>query len=463
MIRKMFLLFSLFSLFVLRSQEQTNQQGQTKEELQKQQRQLQKEIEELNASLVQIRKSKKQSLSQLAMVQRKIAAREQLVNNINREIRHIDDDIYNKQIEIYRLRKELDTLKLRYAQSIVFAYKNRSSYEYLNFLFSAPNFNDAIKRMMYLKSYRRYRETEAQTIAKTQDLLQQNIGTLNSTREERKQVLQNQSSQLQVLEQDKKEKDQVVRQLKDQEKDLQAQITRREKERIRLNKALDVAIRRAREEAERQAKLARQKALEEQKRLQQQAAKQPANENTAGKNNKPANNGAITSNEPTEKTVATVGGASTRSYSVFESTEDGLKKSINFENNKGRLPWPVSSGFVTDRFGTQQIPGTRLTENNDGIFIATPVGSPVKCVADGKVYVIIPLDDSYSVMVQHGKYFTIYNKLSSVSVSSGQEVNAGTVVGKAGEDFDGSGKIEFRVMVNGSNKFVDPERWLKPR
>ena len=177
---------------------------------------MQKEIDDLNSTLESIRKNKKQSLSQLAIVQRKVAVRERLINNINQDIHRIDENIYAKELERNHLNKELDTLKQRYAQSIVFAYKNRSSYEYLNFLFSADDFNDAVKRMTYLKSYRRFRETEAQTILKTQELLQETIGTLNSSKTEKSKVLSTQSSQLKVLEQDKKEKDQVVKQLKDQ-------------------------------------------------------------------------------------------------------------------------------------------------------------------------------------------------------------------------------------------------------
>ncbi|MGQ4827572.1 hypothetical protein, partial [Enterococcus faecalis] len=96
----------------------------------------------------------KASLKQLALIKRKINAREDLVNGINREVRQLDETIYLNERDIYRLKKELDTLRVKYAKSIVFAYKNRGSYEYLNFLFSATNFNDAIKRMAYLRSYR---------------------------------------------------------------------------------------------------------------------------------------------------------------------------------------------------------------------------------------------------------------------------------------------------------------------
>jgi septal ring factor EnvC (AmiA/AmiB activator) len=367
-------------------------QVQSRDELQRQQKQLQKEIDELNNTLSSIRKNKKQSISQLAIVQRKVAAREQLIGNINKEIHHIDEDIYGRELERNRLNRELDTLRQKYSQSIVFAYKNRSSYEYLNFLFSASDFNDALKRMTYLKSYRKYRETEAQTILKTQDLLKQTIGTLNNSKVEKGKVLINQSSQLKVLEQDKKEKDLVVQQLKGQEKDLIVQQRKKERQRQELKRALDAAIRREIEEAQRKEKLARQRALEEQKR-QQAAAARARTEGAAGSTTvaKPKINEPLTG--------VTRSGTSNRSYSSLESTPEGLTQSINFEKNRGRLPWPISSGIVTAHFGEQSVPGTKLREVNDGIFISTQVGASVKCVADGEVAAVINLNEYQAVLV----------------------------------------------------------------
>jgi septal ring factor EnvC (AmiA/AmiB activator) len=455
--KKMFLLFIFFSFVATRSDAQ---QSQSREELQKQQKQLQKEIDDLNNTLESIRKNKKQSLSQLAIVQRKVAVRERLINNINQDIHRIDDDIYSKELEKNHLKRELDTLKQRYAQSIVFAYKNRSSYEYLNFLFSASNFNDAIKRMSYLKSYRKYRETEAQTILKTEDLLQETIGKLNNSKTEKGKVLVTQSSQLKVLEQDKKEKDQVVKQLKDQEKDLTAQLRKRENQRQNLKRALDAAIRREMEEAMRKEKerSAKQKALEEQKRLQALNNKNQS-ENTE-KNNAVTARPRVSDNEPITG-VTSVGGNASRSYNALESTPDGLTKSINFENSRGHLPWPVSTGYTSHQFGIHKIEGTKLSEKIDGIYIATQIGTNVKCVADGEVSSVFEINDAQSVLIKHGKYFTSYSNLSSVDVVKGQKVSAGTIIGKVAANFDNNGELIFEIVSD--KGFVDPEKWLKSR
>src|SRR6476619_1260353 len=212
MIKKLAIGFLAFALFF------SAKAQETKEDIQKKQQQLLQEISDLNSTLSQIKKNKKQSLGQLALVQRKIEARQELISNINKDLRRINDNIYFNQLQIFRFKKELDTLKEQYAKSLVFAYKNRSNYDYLNFLFSATTFNDAVKRVAYLKSYRQYRETQVNNIIKTQQLLTQQINALSSNKIEKNNSLKEQSKQLNVLEDDKKEKDQVVKNLKGQEK-----------------------------------------------------------------------------------------------------------------------------------------------------------------------------------------------------------------------------------------------------
>jgi len=446
------------------------QQPPTREELQKQQQELKKELDDLNNDLKLIKQNKKAALSEYSLVKRKIDAREALIRNINKDINGLTETIYQNQIEIYRLRKELDTLKMQYAQSLVFAYKNRGNSDYLNFLFSAQSFNDAIKRMMYLKSYRQFRETQAETINKTEALLQSSISNLDNNRHEKSNVLQTQSSQLKVLEDDKKEKDQVVKQLKTQEKDIAAQIKQREKDQVKLRTAIAAAIKRAMVEAaerEKAARIAKQKAAEEEKkRLAQQlkeakaqdAAKAAITPKPTPINTQPttpANSNADVAAVTTPKVV-------TRAYSTFESTPEGLTESLNFEKNRGRLPWPLDGGSIFIPFGRQRIPGTKIDVDNQGIDIKTSIGATIKCVADGEVTAVMDLDQYQVVMVKHGKYFTAYNKLNKVNVKQGDIVKAGTVLGTVAADFDGEGSFQFEVF-NDRQVYQNPESWLKRR
>ncbi len=449
---------------------QSQQPQGSREDLQKKEQDLRRELAELNSMMVQTQNNKKLSLKQLAIIKKKINQREDLVNTINKQVRQLDETIFNNERDIYRLGKELDTLKIKYAKSIVFAYKNRSSYEYLNFLFSADDFNDAIKRITYLKSYRQNRETQANTIAKTEAYLKEKIGSLSSNKKEMSVTLVKQSEQLKDLQDDKKEQDQVVAQLKSKEREIGNQIKDKEKQRQKMQQAMMAIIRRETEEANRRAKLAQQKAIDDEKKrvaAAANAAKPATTTNTAPATTTPKDNTPAPNNRPklgneTVTGVATAPKDNNRSYSALETTPEGRETSIKFENNKGRLPWPVDAGVVTTRFGTENIPGTKLVQKSDGIEIALPSGSAIKSVADGIVTYAGDIGGDQVVFVKHGKYFTSYSHLSNITVSVGQEVKAGSVLGRSGNGLDGEGSLLF--MVNNEKATpLNPESWLKSR
>ena len=428
---------------------------QSREELQKKEQELKKELFDLNRQLSETQKNKKLSLNELALIKRKVAKREELVRGINNQINELDNTIHLNEMDIYRLRKELDTLKLKYAKSIVFAYKSRGSYEYLNFLFSARNFNDAIKRMAYLKSYRQNRETQAIAIAQSRAMLTQKVDVLNSNKKERLVTLTAQSEQLKVLQEDKKAQDKVVAQLKGQESAIAKQIKDKEKQRVRMQQAVMAIIKREIEEAARKDKIAKQKAIDDAKK---NAAAATAKNNTS--DNSVKNNTAVNSAKNNEPIV--LAKADSRPYSPFESTEEGRETSMHFEQNKGRLPWPVDRGNVFIEFGVSTVPGTKLTQKSDGIHIALPEGSAVKSIADGEVSYVGEVNGDQVVMVRHGKYFTVYQQLSSASVSVGKEVKAGSMLGRSGKSIDGEGSIIFTIN-NERGVPLNPDQWLRPR
>lgn len=443
-------------------------QQPNKEELQRRQQDLLSEISNLNSTLKEIRKSKKQSIAELETVKQKIRLREQLIRTINNDVRLLNNNIYLSTLEINRLKKDLDTLKQEYAQSLVFAYKNRSNYDYLNFIFSAATFNDAIKRITYLKSYRQYREKQVANIEKTQQLIQQKISSLNNNKEQKSLALKDQGKQLNVLETDKKEQDQVVAQLKSKENDLAKEIKNRERQRQKMKEAIAVVIRREQKEATERARVARLKEAERLKKEKEtQAAavlasssannKLPANNTT---NNEVVKNNRVS--EPANEGVATNRTKERPVYSPFESTEEGKAQSISFENGRGRLPWPVDAGYISIHFGPYQLPDSKLRGINDGITISLPVGAATKAVAEGEVVSVFDLGGEQAVLVRHGKYFTTYSHLSSANVSRGQTVKAGTLVGRAAANDDGEGEVLFMV-TNERGQPLNPETWLKRR
>lgn len=182
------------------------QPGTDKSQLEKERQEIQKELKEIQTLYESVKGQTKKTLSQLNVLNRKISLQERYINSISREIRSIDDDIYLSELEIYRLNRQLDTLKVQYARSVAYAYKNRSNYDYVNFIFSASSFNDAVKRISYLKSYRDYREKQVGTIYKTQELILQRRKQQLVRKEQKNVALETQTKQVQELAVQKKGK-----------------------------------------------------------------------------------------------------------------------------------------------------------------------------------------------------------------------------------------------------------------
>src|SRR5690349_11335581 len=232
------------------------QQPGNSEDLKRKQAEIQREIDDLRSTLKDTKKNTKAGLLQLSMVQKKLRLREQAIGNISQQINLIEGTIGKSRNEIGRLKGELDTLKLQYAKSIVYAYKNRSNYDFLNFIFSAASFNDALRRVQYLRAYRLYREEQASTIKNTQVLLQGKIAGLESSRKEKDAVLQKQEKQKVELEGEKREKNEILSKLKAREKEISKELTAKQKADIKLKNAIRAAI-------DREIKIARDKALAE--------------------------------------------------------------------------------------------------------------------------------------------------------------------------------------------------------
>jgi hypothetical protein len=430
------------------------QDNLSREDLQKETQAIRKELDELNLLLEQTKKNKKNSLGQLAVIQSKIAKREALIKGIAKQVKLLDDAIYTNQLDVQKLNKDLDTLKTKYEKSIVFAYKSRSGYEYLNFLFSANSFNDAVKRITYLKSYRQNREAQAQAIDLSQKDLTVKITQLGSNKKDRLKTLTVQSDQLKVLVDDRKEQDKIVNQLKNKEQEISAQVRQKDAQRRKMQSALLTIIKRETLEAERKEKerLAKAKAASDAaKATAKTEAAASAKSNTNTKSKKEINaDGGLTST------------TDNRPYSALETTEEGREASISFENNKGTLPWPVDKGNVYIHFGVENIPGTKLNRKSDGIELALPKGTSVKSLANGIVKYTGDINGDLTVFVQHGKYFSTYTHLSSINVNVGQEVKAGTLLGKSGINLDGEGAL-LLMISNEKGNFLDPENWLKNR
>lgn len=433
---KYFFNISIFSLLVC------SLSAQTREELEKQRNQLKKEMEQTQKLLNSNRSETKVNLVQWRKINDQVNLQNRLIENISKDINILDNNIYTNQIEINRYNRLLDTLKEEYAKSMVYAYMNRNNYDFLSFIFSAASFNDAIRRIAYLKYYRTYREKQGENILRTQELRKQRLNELGSMKENKSDVLKLKDKEMTVLEKQKGEKDRIMNELKKQGKQLNSELSAYKKQYAKVQRAITAAINKAREDAK---KAAIKKANEEEALRVAAIKANPKNENAA-----------VTKTEA--KTVAPTKLTTVKLPESVLLNAGNIELNENFIKNRGSLPWPVDKGVTILHYGRNKLPsGTEL--DMTGITVATDVGSNVKSVFDGVVSNIVFIEDMQVVIIQHGKYFSTYSNLSSAQVQRGQSVKTGQVIGKAGTNLDGIGAVDF--FINDERDNINPESWLK--
>jgi len=252
------------------------QQPNNRADLERRRQSILASIRESQDQLAETKKNKNATLSQLRALQAKLDARLRLIGNINQEMQAISGSIQTSTKEVGQLRSNLEVLKIRYAQSIRYAYRSRSSSGMLAFLFSSTDYNDAMRRLKYLKRYRDYRQRQAEEIRMTQGRIENKIGALNNEKAQKDLLLSAEEQQRRVLQQETAETNNVVKELKSREQQLVADIEKSRKAAKQVERAVALIIareiedqrRRAQEEARKQAaaEAARQKA-EEQRRI----------------------------------------------------------------------------------------------------------------------------------------------------------------------------------------------------
>jgi septal ring factor EnvC (AmiA/AmiB activator) len=388
---------------------------QSKEDLEKKRDDLMKEIELLQKELNQTKSSKSANLTQLATLQKKIKAREKVINSYNAEIGQLNRDISNKAAAVRSLDKDLDELKKNYANMVYYAYKHRSAYDHLIFLFSAQSFNDAFQRLKYIKRYNAYRRQQAELITTTQLDLKKQMSSLRSRKQNRQKLVNEQLQQKKKLTTEKSEKDKMVKSLSKQEKDLKAKIEKKKKEQAKLKAEIAGLIKKEIEAAKKKA---------------------AASGTTAG----------------------------TSGSSSLALTPEAAALSSGFANNQGKLPWPVTKGEIREQFGTHAHDVfDNLTVKNNGIDIKTAPNADVRAIFKGTVVGILSNPGYHkAVLVRHGEYFTVYSNLASVKVKANQEIDTKQSVGTAYTE-PGAGESIVHLEIWKGTTLLNPEDWIAGR
>ncbi|MDQ0637135.1 septal ring factor EnvC (AmiA/AmiB activator) [Pedobacter sp. W3I1] len=424
------LLFILFlSVLTLSAVAQTESQLRRKKEA------IQREIEQLQKNLNKTASGKKLTIQQINTINAQIRLRQDKIGTINSEIKNLDNQISQNTNTVHTLQGQLGDLKKEYAGMIRFAQRNRNSYDKMMFIFAAKDFNQAYKRIKYLQQFSQYRKKQAGYIENTQQDLNGKIKVLDKTLREKSDLLKEQERERERLGKDKSEQSVVLKKLSRDEKQFKQDITSRKKQQAQIDRAISAAIQRAIEEARRRAaEEARRKAAEEARIA---AAKAKAE-------NKPV---------PTAPATPTARAKSTGE--LLTATPEAARLSAGFENNRGRLPWPVATGTITERFGLHKIDQASYT--NDGVDITTTDGAAVRAVFAGKVAAVQVMMGRTVVLINHGEYFTVYQNLKSVSVSVGNSVDTKQTIGVVANTGDDA---VLKFQIRRGQAALNPEAWI---
>lgn len=412
--------------------------GQSSSELKKRKVAINREIEALKKSRSKIDKNKKLSLTQINLLNAQIKLREEKIGTINSEIRILDNKISTNSSEVRSLQSDLSRLKKEYANMILFAFRNQGSYNKLMFIFAARDFNQAYMRLKYIQQVGRFRKSQAKYIMTTQVTLKKQISILDENKKQKSLLLTDQLTEKQTLGKDKDQQSKILTSLSKQQRTLQQQLAKKQKEASSLNNAIQAAIRK--EILAEQRRAAERARIAEKARLAKLAAAKASTRSAAS----PA----------VPKPATKVASGS----SVLASSPEDSKLSSSFMGNRGRLQKPAQ-GIVTQGFGQYKYK-SNVTLFNPGINIKTAAGAPVYAVFDGQVSQVFMVLNNYAVMIRHGEYFTIYSKLKSVSVSSGQKVSTRQSIGTVANDpAEGISEMQFQIWKGRSP--IDPSGWVR--
>jgi len=374
--------------------------GQDKNELEKRKQSTLRELEMARELLDRTQSRKQNTIKKVAVLNRGIHSREELISTIVMEIDLIDHQVDLLEAEIAKLSKDIGKGKEEYAHILRSIYVNHTEEEKMMYLLASEDINQFYQRIKYMKYLKDYRERKVEELEKLLSELEVRTSELVAARDDKAALLEEKETENRMLVRERNERNDMIRQLAQDEKRIRREIE--EKERIR--RELEDKIR---------------KMIEEEARR---------------------NSGStvINSLTPEQKLVGN-----------------------NFLQNKGRLPWPVEKGVVTAEFGLINHPvlkGVKIS--NNGIDISTNPGAKARAVFNGEVTSVFAiLGANYAVIIRHGEYLSVYQNLVDLKVKPGDKVKTKQEIGTVHSNpEDNITELQFQVWK--SKEILDPELWL---
>lgn len=410
------------------------------DKLRKEQERLEKNINNTKSLLNKAKNSTQASLNELKLIDNQVKSREELLLNFDNQIRGAELKIEQKDQQIIDLEKKLKKLKEQYKKLIIYAYKHRSKEGKMMFIFSASTYFEALKRNKYLEKIAEIQKKQKLIILQHQGLISSEKKSLETEKERKIRVAEEKRQEKEAMLKDKVVQLKTLTKLKGEESVLMANLKKEENKKAILKQKIKEAI-----DAE---IAAAEKARKEKERKEKKAeeAKNAKKKSTSGSSTTPA------VKEVEKKTVT-----------ISETKELALNK--GFENNKGRLLWPVASGSITEGYGKHAHPTLpNVTTNNNGIDISAPKSAQVRTVYEGEVTSVLSIPGAGKVVIiKHGNYRTVYSNLQEAYVSVGSKVNTkqsiGSLLAVDGESLS-IAHFEIHLVEDGQVIRINPGLWI---
>ena len=378
--------------------------SQSAEALEKKINSIQKDIKLAEKLLKETSKNKETTINQVSLLQTQIKQRESLIRTYQNQVNALNRDIQKNKNEIAALKKDLTLFQKEYANLLLIAYRNKGKTNNLLFIFSSEDFNQAMRRMRYIRELNDLVKVKIEEIKDTQEKINEQLEKNESNRREIEKVMAKEKEENASLKKDRDKLNKDVASLKKKESQIQSDIKKKENETKKLKKQIEKII------------------AEEIKKAKER-------EELAKKNN-------------------------------TKSVDYNL--SSNFAQNKGKLPYPVEQGIITGKYGLSPHPTQKkVTVNNNGVDISTTKGAKARSVFDGEVSYVMLQGNNNVILIRHGLYFTLYSNLEKVFVKAGEKVTTGQEIGRVHTNVsDGKTILHFEIWQE-NRTTVNPALWIK--
>ena len=378
----------------------TDIRSQSKQDFEKQKKEIQNEIKVIELKLSNSSKKKGLIISNAEDLNYKIKLQQSLISNINNQLNLILNEIDSNEIQLSNLKNRELTLKEELSKMLLIGYKKKSNLNKLMFIFSSSSFQQAYKRVQYFKQYINFQNKTLSKIKSTQSEIENVILILDSQKTN-KQLLINENENIKIeLSNEYNNLNKLIVEVNKDQKKYKNEIKQKQK----LSKDIDKKI---------------------------------------------------------EKLIREALAKSKRNDGGFKLSEEAQLISKNFNANKGRLPSPVIRGNVVLGFGKQPHPIVKTaTIQSNGVRIRTSSDVEARAIFDGEVYsIIISKNNSRTVLIQHGNFFTVYKNLSQIYVSKGDKLKTKEAIGKIATDpLNGQTILSFSIFYNGVPQ--NPRTWI---